>query len=126
MILGTLTEQLIYPYNYTDIKEERLYEVIEKVGLSYLTERFGGLNIQQDWSEILSLGEQQRLAFGRFLIAKPKYVILDEATSALDINNEEKLYNFLREMSTTFVSVGHRPTLRKFHQVVINLSGESL
>ncbi|MGC8451966.1 MAG: ABC transporter ATP-binding protein/permease [Cylindrospermopsis raciborskii] len=126
MILGTLTEQLIYPYNYTDIKEERLYEVIEKVGLSYLTERFGGLNIQQDWSEILSLGEQQRLAFGRFLIAKPKYVILDEATSALDINNEEKLYNFLREMSTTFVSVGHRPTLKKFHQVVINLSGESL
>ena len=126
MILGTLTEQLIYPYNYTDIKEERLYEVIEKVGLSYLTERFGGLNTQQDWSEILSLGEQQRLAFGRFLIAKPKYVILDEATSALDINNEEKLYNFLREMSTTFVSVGHRPTLRKFHQVVINLSGESL
>lgn len=126
MILGTLTEQLIYPYNYTDIKEERLYEVIEKVGLSYLTERFGGLNTQQDWSEILSLGEQQRLAFGRFLVAKPKYVILDEATSALDINNEEKLYNFLREMSTTFVSVGHRPTLRKFHQVVINLSGESL
>lgn len=126
MILGTLTEQLIYPYNYTDIKEERLYEVIEKVGLSYLTERFGGLNTQQDWSEILSLGEQQRLAFGRFLIAKPKYVILDEATSALDINNEEKLYNFLREMSTTFVSVGHRPTLKKFHQVVINLSGESL
>ncbi len=126
MILGTLTEQLIYPYNYTDIKEERLYEVIEKVGLSYLTERFGGLNTQQEWSEILSLGEQQRLAFGRFLVAKPKYVILDEATSALDINNEEKLYNFLREMSTTFVSVGHRPTLRKFHQVVINLSGESL
>lgn len=126
MILGTLTEQLIYPYNYTDIKEERLYEVIEKIGLSYLTERFGGLNTQQEWSEILSLGEQQRLAFGRFLVAKPKYVILDEATSALDINNEEKLYNFLREMSTTFVSVGHRPTLRKFHQVVINLSGESL
>jgi putative ATP-binding cassette transporter len=126
MILGTLTEQLIYPYNYTDIKEERLYEVIEKVGLSYLTERFGGLNIQQDWSEILSLGEQQRLAFGRFLIAKPKYVILDEATSALDINNEEKLYNFLREMSTTFVSVGHRPSLKQFHQVVINVSGGSL
>lgn len=125
MILGTLREQLIYPYNHTDISDEELYQVVEKVGLSYLIERFGGLNREQDWSEILSLGEQQRLAFGRLLVAKPKYVILDEATSALDLKNEEKLYNFLISMNTTFVSVGHRPTLKKFHQVVINMSGDS-
>lgn len=125
MILGTLREQLIYPYNHTDISDEELYQVVERVGLSHLTERFGGLNREQDWSEILSLGEQQRLAFGRLLVAKPKYVILDEATSALDVKNEEKLYNLLIDMNTTFVSVGHRPTLKKFHQLVINMSGDS-
>ncbi|WP_371416088.1 ATP-binding cassette domain-containing protein [Aphanizomenon sp. UHCC 0183] len=78
--------------------------------------------MEKDWSEILSLGEQQRLAFARLLITKPKYAILDEATSALDVKNEEKLYNLLIDIETTFISVGHRPTLKKYHQIVVNLS----
>ncbi|WP_367890315.1 ATP-binding cassette domain-containing protein [Sphaerospermopsis torques-reginae] len=126
MILGTLREQLIYPHSHANVSDEELDQVMEKVNLSDLAVRFGGLDTEQDWSEILSLGEQQRLAFARLLVTKPKYAILDEATSALDVNNEEKLYNLLMEIDTTFISIGHRPTLKKFHQIVINLSSASI
>ena len=122
MILGTLREQLIYPNANIDLSDEKLHQVLQKVNLSDLGERFGGFEIEQDWSDVLSLGEQQRLAFARFLVTKPKYAILDEATSALDVNNEEKLYGLLVETGTTFISVGHRPTLKKYHQLVVVLS----
>jgi putative ATP-binding cassette transporter len=126
MILGTLREQLIYPHSNANVSDDELDQVIEKVNLSDLAARFGGLDTEQDWSEILSLGEQQRLAFARLLVTKPKYAILDEATSSLDVNNEKKLYNLLMEIDTTFISIGHRPTLKEFHQIVINLSAASI
>ncbi|MBD2561911.1 MULTISPECIES: ABC transporter ATP-binding protein/permease [Nostoc] len=121
MILGTLREQLIYPNAKVDLSDEELHQVLHRVNLSDLAERFGGFEVEQDWSDVLSLGEQQRLAFARLLVTKPKYAILDEATSALDINNEEHLYSLLLETETTFISVGHRPTLKKYHQVIVNL-----
>ncbi|WP_414569476.1 ABC transporter ATP-binding protein/permease [Nostoc sp. CCY 9925] len=121
MILGTLREQLIYPNAKVDLSDEELHQVLHRVNLSDLAERFGGFEVEQDWSDLLSLGEQQRLAFARLLITKPKYAILDEATSALDINNEEHLYSLLVETGITFISVGHRPTLKKYHQVIVNL-----
>ncbi|MFS0513855.1 ABC transporter ATP-binding protein/permease [Nostoc sp. UIC 10607] len=121
MILGTLREQLIYPNAKVNLSDEELHQVLHRVNLSDLAERFGGFEVEQDWSDVLSLGEQQRLAFARLLVTKPKYAILDEATSALDINNEEHLYSLLVETETTFISVGHRPTLKKYHQVIVNL-----
>jgi putative ATP-binding cassette transporter len=121
MILGTLREQLIYPNAKVNMSDEKLAQVLKKVNLSDLGERFGGFDVEQDWSDILSLGEQQRLAFARLLVTKPKYAILDEATSALDVNNEEHLYSLLVETETTFISVGHRPSLKKYHQVILNL-----
>lgn len=122
MILGSLREQLFYPYGKVDKTDEELDSILCKVNLSDLAERFGGFNVEKDWSDVLSLGEQQRLAFARILITKSKYVILDEATSALDVNNEEHLYSILVDTGTTFISVGHRPSLKKFHQVIVNLS----
>ncbi len=122
MILGTLRSQLTYPHDSLDISDQELEEVLQEVNLSDLAERFGGFDVEKDWGDVLSLGEQQRLAFARILINKPKYAILDEATSALDINNEEGLYTHLQKTETTFVSVGHRPTLVKYHQKILNLS----
>ncbi|MEH1785115.1 ABC transporter ATP-binding protein/permease [Nostoc sp.] len=121
MILGTLREQLIYPNAKVDLSDEELHQVLHRVNLSDLAERFGGFEVEQDWSDLLSLGEQQRLAFARLLVTKPKYAILDEATSALDINNEQHLYSLLVETGITFISVGHRPSLKKYHQVIVNL-----
>lgn len=119
MILGTLREQLLYPNINIDISDEDLDAVLKQVNLSDLGTRFGGFDSIKDWSEVLSLGEQQRVAFARLLVAKPKYAILDEATSALDIRNEENLYQHLAATETTFISVGHRPTLQQYHQLIL-------
>lgn len=119
MILGTLRNQLTYPHNSQEITDAELEKVLEKVNLTDLAERFGGLDVEKDWADVLSLGEQQRLAFARILINKPRYVILDEATSALDINNEAGLYRHLKQTEATFISVGHRPTLAQYHHKVL-------
>jgi len=65
-----------------------LIQVLEDVRLGYILSRFGSLDSTHEWSSVLSLGEQQRLAFARLLLSKPKVVLLDESTSALDEANE--------------------------------------
>ena len=77
-----------------------------------------------DWGKILSLGEQQRIAFARVLLAKPRYVILDEATSALDSKNEEMLYQKLLDSGATLISVSHRLNILKYHIHVLELGGD--
>jgi putative ATP-binding cassette transporter len=72
---------------------------------------------------VLSVGEQQRVAFARVLLSAPRYAILDEATSALDIANEDSLYRQLAASGTTLISVGHRPSILKYHPQVLELAG---
>ncbi|MGV2828295.1 ABC transporter ATP-binding protein/permease [Myxosarcina sp. GI1(2024)] len=122
MILGTLRNQLTYPHPNLEITDEEIARVLQAVNLADLAERFGGLDLERDWAEVLSLGEQQRLAFARILINQPEYVILDEATSALDIDNEASLYHRLQQSQATYVSVGHRPTLVKYHHLVLEMT----
>lgn len=124
MILGSLREQLLYPNSKLEATDAELEDVLKQVNLPDLAHRAGGLDTILNWSDMLSLGEQQRLAFARLILNKPRYAILDEATSALDVKNEEKLYARLRETGTTFVSVGHRPTLVKHHDQVLELVGD--
>jgi|JI9StandDraft_1071089.scaffolds.fasta_scaffold01628_4 vitamin B12/bleomycin/antimicrobial peptide transport system ATP-binding/permease protein len=121
IVLGSLRSQLLYPNIATDIDEKKLYNILKKVNLEYLPDRVGGLDAELNWVDILSLGEQQRLAFGRLLLSQPKYAILDEATSALDLKNEENLYQQLQTTKITFISVGHRLSLLKYHHNVLEL-----
>lgn len=122
MVLGTLRDQLLYPNTHLEVDEQQLKQVLEQVNLAGLDERFGGFDAEQDWADVLSLGEQQRLTFARLLLNKPQYAILDEATSALDLGNEERLYHHLQAKGTTFLSVGHRSTLANYHQSLLELS----
>ena len=124
MILGSLRSQLLYPNTSSDVDEEKLRRVLASVNLADLPDRLGGFDADLDWAEILSLGEQQRLAFARLLLTEPRYAILDEATSALDLKNEQHLYEQLQATKTTFVSVGHRVSLVKYHQQVLELLGD--
>ena len=124
MILGSLRSQLLYPNSSSQVDEEKLRHVLTSVNLADLPERLGGFDADLDWAEILSLGEQQRLAFARLLLTEPRYAILDEATSALDLDNEQHLYEQLQATKTTFVSVGHRVSLVKYHQQVLELVGD--
>ena len=123
MLLGSLREQLCYPTEEERFSDEQLRSVLEQVNLSKLVSRYPDLDIKQDWPRILSLGEQQRLAFGRLLLNSPRFVVLDEATSALDVKTEKHLYNLLLERDLSFISVGHRPALKQFHSNVLELAG---
>ncbi|MEN9274540.1 MAG: ABC transporter ATP-binding protein/permease [Gloeomargarita sp. DG02_4_bins_56] len=122
MLLGTLREQLLYPKNDPSVSDEALQAVLERVNLPYLADRFNWDEIL-DWSMVLSLGEQQRLAFARIFLYRPRYAILDEATSALDVTNERHLYQELQKTKVVYLSVGHRPTLVDYHQKVLELTG---
>ncbi len=125
MILGSLREQLLYPNINRELEEHELRKILKLVNLKDLPDRLGGFDVELQWENVLSLGEQQRLAFVRLLLTKPRYAILDEATSALDLENEEELYQQLQATKTTFVSVGHRLSLLKYHQQVLELSGDT-
>jgi len=120
--LGSLRRALYYPGTAAG-SDEVLQAALRKVGLEKFVTR---LDEVDDWSRILSLGEQQRLAFARVLLQKPDWVFLDEATSALDELREAEVYELLKnelpEMG--IVSVGHRSTLYAQHEQELKLVGD--
>ena len=102
--------------------DEKLKEILQTVDLPALVDK---LDVTDDWARILSLGEQQRLAFARVLLTAPEYIFLDEATSALDEPLELEMYKLLRKKlpEITIVSVGHRSTLHALHEIELHLDG---
>lgn len=126
MNLGSLREQLLYPStDLGSVDDAHLASVLELVNLPDLIANSGGLDTVMNWADALSLGEQQRIGFARIFLAQPKFAVLDEATSALDAENEAHLYRKLTEMGITFISVGHRPSLKRYHKQVVELTGET-
>ncbi|PRP79690.1 ABC transporter transmembrane region 2 family, partial [Planoprotostelium fungivorum] len=127
MPIGSLRQQLLYPRedkNEEHYDDQVLEKVLERVGLSQLVTRHGLRTQDLDFSKILSVGEQQRLAIGRVLVIKPSVVVMDEATSAMDVANEKNVYEIigsLRDGETSIISVGHRKTLVQFHTHVLDL-----
>ncbi|MEB3324097.1 MAG: ABC transporter ATP-binding protein/permease [Cyanobacteriota bacterium] len=123
MLLGSLREQLCYPQPPERFSDSQLRHALEEVRLPELVSRYPDLGVKEDWPRLLSLGEQQRLAFARLLLNSPRFVVLDEATSALDVATEKRLYELLVARDLAFVSVGHRPTLTAYHNTVLELDG---
>ena len=120
--MGTSAEAVSYPLETAD--EEILSSLLVECGLSHLMEK---PDTEADWSHILSLGEQQKLAFVRVFLRKPKWVFLDEATSAMDEETEEKMYRLLTALpGTTVISIGHRSTLDKWHDRVLRIENGKL
>jgi vitamin B12/bleomycin/antimicrobial peptide transport system ATP-binding/permease protein len=118
--LGSLRQAVAYPAE--GINNAQLRAALEQVQLGHLQNR---VDDAADWSKILSLGEQQRLAFARVLVNMPAIAFLDEASSAMDEGLEHALYSMLRRElpECTLVSVGHRSTLAQFHGRVLILKG---
>lgn len=119
--LGTLRRAIVYPMTEAAAPPDaRIRETLARVGLAPLAAR---LSDEDDWSRILSLGEQQRIAFARILLARPDWIFLDEATSALDEAREGRLYDLLREElpEAGLVSVAHRRTLYAKHDRALAL-----
>ena len=122
MVQGNLRNQFLYPYPNRLVEDSRIREVVEQVNLSDVFDRVDGdLDRVVDWTNILSIGEQQRIAFARLLLRAPRFAFLDEATSALDEDNQDSVYKLLQESGIGFLSVGHRQSLVQYHDRILRL-----
>lgn len=121
--LGTLRQAVYYPLAVCEGEDQAIKDVLKKVDMEQFIER---LDDADDWSHILSLGEQQRIAFARVLLVKPDWLFLDEATSALDEAHEAAMYEMLkRELpDMSIISIGHRSTLLKQHDKMLKINKE--
>lgn len=115
---GSLRDALTYPNLNAD--NNQLTQLLHDCRLSQHIENLDHI---QDWQHTLSLGELQRVAFARLLLAKPQLILLDEATAALDEATEAHLYQLVRQRlpESIIVSIGHRSSLDKFHQRSIQI-----
>lgn len=121
--LGSLRRAIYYPQPVLENTDDNLTGLLERFGLQNLA---GQLDAVDDWSRILSLGEQQRLAFIRILLLRPDIVFLDESTSALDEPREAQAYEILHQLlpQMAVVSVGHRSSLLNCHDKQLVLAGD--
>lgn len=122
--LGSLREALWYPNRPDHEAEAELHMAMHKIGLQHLSEQ---LDEERDWSQTLSVGELQRCAFVRALLARPAVLFLDESSSALDAANEARCYQLLKQAlpETILISVGHNASLERFHWQVLELQSEA-
>jgi putative ATP-binding cassette transporter len=120
--LGDLRAVISYPCEEGSLEDSELHEVLAKCALPHLS---GRLDEVEDWAKVLSPGEQQRIAFARIMLTKPKAVFLDESTSALDEGLEMTLYQLVRTElpATILVSVSHRKTVEQHHTKQLHLLG---
>ena len=123
LVLGSLRRALSYPRTAA-ASDEEIARILTCVGLDHFSARLDDVD---DWSRILSLGEQQRLAFARILLIRPNWIFLDEATSALDEPRERALYELLHQElpSASIISIGHRSTLFALHDTELHLSDQT-
>ncbi|CAH1430038.1 unnamed protein product [Lactuca virosa] len=141
--LGTLRDQIIYPLSHeqaenralslyqqgqidvgvadANILDMHLKRILENVKLLYLFEREGRWDASQNWEDILSLGEQQRLGMARLFFHKPRFGVLDECTNATSVDVEEHLYRLARDMGITVITSSQRPALIPFHSMELRL-----
>lgn len=118
--LGRLHAAVTYPLPAQRFTATEVGEALERCGLPHLVSR---LDEEARWDRILSLGEQQRLAFARVLLHQPRWVFMDEATAALDEENQDRMMAMFREdlADSALVSIGHRPGLDAFHDRTLTL-----
>lgn len=126
---GNLRDQIIYPHSKLQmlrkrISDEDIKKLLKDVLLDYLIDREGGLDAINDWNDVLSGGEKQRIAMARLFYHKPTFAVLDECTSAVSVDVEALLYNRSKELGITLFTVSHRQTLFKFHDYMIRFDGE--
>lgn len=120
MPIGTLAEAILFPDKVGPEHSARLEQILEECRLGIFTKRLHDI---APWSEQLSPGEQQRIAFARIFLHKPDWVFMDESTSMLDLATEDYLYQLVRTQlpNTSIVSVGHRSSLAEYHNHVIDM-----
>lgn len=120
--------QIIYPHTYDEMKrrgrtDADLMKFLEIVQLTYLESRDNGFNAIEDWIDVLSGGEKQRIAMARLFYHAPQFAILDECTSAVSVDVEGKMYQYCREADITLFTVSHRKSLWTHHEYYLQFDG---
>lgn len=128
MTIGTLRDQVIYPDRPAEMRrrgytDTDLEELLEHVQLRYILEREGGWDSQQDWMDVLSGGEKQRIAMARLFYHCPQFAILDECTSAVSADVEGAIYRQCHTLNITLFTVSHRKSLWKYHDYSLHMDG---
>jgi len=123
--VGALKHAVCYPADAGAYQDSEVNETLRAVGLAHFAEQLGR---SENWAQLLSGGEQQRLAFARALLNRPDWLFLDEATASLPEDAQAALYGLLKERlpGTTVVSIGHRTSLAQFHARRLAWQGTSL
>ena len=125
-----LAWQVIYPHSALDMQrqarsDDELYRLLDSVNLGYLVEtRPDGWDALDDWQDVLSGGEKQRLAMARLFYHEPQFAILDECTSAVSADVEGVMYAECQKRGITLLTVSHRKSLWKYHDWLLKFDGE--
>ncbi|XP_072234229.1 ATP-binding cassette sub-family D member 3a [Leuresthes tenuis] len=128
MTLGSLRDQVIYPDTFEEqrrkgISDQVLKEYLDNVQLGHILDREGSWDSVQDWMDVLSGGEKQRMAMARLFYHKPQFAILDECTSAVSVDVEDYIYSHCRTVGITLFTVSHRKSLWKHHEFYLHMDG---
>lgn len=129
---GTLRDQIIYPMSTDEFfdsgyKDNILVHILKEVKLDYLLKRSKGWSYfdeRADWKDLLSGGEKQRINFARIMFHRPRFVVLDEATNAISVDMEDYLFNLLKTYNFNFLTISQRPSLIKYHDMLLEITGE--
>lgn len=129
LAIGTLRDQVIYPDTRQTaiskgIKDDDILSILNNVKLEYLAARDGGFEAVEDWADVLSGGEKQRIAMARLFYHKPTFAILDECTSAVSVDVEAIMYNYAKDIGITLFTVSHRQSLFRHHEYLLKFDGE--
>lgn len=126
---GTLRQQVIYPDGIREMRDKGvtdadLYRILSTVEIESVVERQGGWDAEQEWTDVLSGGLQQRIAMARLFYHAPKYAILDECTSSVTLEIEKVMYETAKSLGITLMTVSHRRSLWQYHKNILQFDGQ--
>lgn len=126
---GTLRQQIIYPDGIREMRDKGitdndLHQILSVVEIESIIDRPDGWDAEQEWTDVLSGGLQQRIAMARLFYHTPKYAILDECTSSVTLEIERVMYDEAKRLGITLMTVSHRRSLWKYHKNILQFDGQ--